>query len=237
MKTVLHPAAGRGHAVYDWLDTYHTFSFAGYYDPERVNFGLLRVLNDDLIRGGTGFDTHTHDNMEIVTIPLTGGLRHKDSTGSEGETKSGEIQAMSAGIGVTHSEMNASGTEDCNFLQIWILPQEKDILPRYQQKSFDAAKRQNRFQEVVSPKHENPDTLWINQQAYFSLADLEIDTEISYHLHIPTHGVYLFVIEGSLRIGDKALTRGDGMGIWDISDITIRALEKTNLLLMEVPME
>ncbi len=181
MKTTLHKADSRGYVDHGWLKTYHTFSFASYYEPSRVRFGLLRVLNDDIIEGGMGFGTHPHDNMEIVTIPLEGTLAHKDSMGTKQTLKPGEIQIMSAGSGLTHSEFNNSETERINLLQIWVFPKERDIEPRYDQKVFDTGERKNKFQTVVSTEKENG-AMWINQDAYFSLADLDNGKELDYKI-------------------------------------------------------
>src|SRR5512147_2030361 len=172
MKTTLHKADSRGYVDHGWLKSYHTFSFASYYEPSRVRFGLLRVLNDDIIEGGMGFGTHPHDNMEIVTIPLEGTLAHKDSMGTKQTLKPGEIQIMAAGSGLTHSEFNNSETEQINLLQIWVFPNERDIEPRYDQKVFDTTERKNKFQTLVSPEKENG-AMWINHDAYFSLADID----------------------------------------------------------------
>lgn len=237
MKTVLHRAETRGHAAYDWLDTYHTFSFSNYYDPERVHFGLLRVLNDDIIQGGTGFGTHSHDNMEIVTIPLTGKLKHQDSMGTESVIADGEVQIMSAGTGVSHSEYNGSDTEPGNFLQIWIFPKLMNIAPRYDQKLFDPAHRKNRFHTIVSPDQNKEGALWINQDAWFTLLDLDKGQDMIYETHHPDCGTYIFVIVGKVEIAGEYLKRRDGMGIWDVRKFGLKAEEDSRLLLMEVPME
>lgn len=235
MKTVLHKAGTRGHANHGWLDSYHTFSFAGYYDPSRVHFGLLRVLNDDVVKGGMGFGQHPHDNMEIVSIPLQGALEHRDNTGGHAIIRSGEVQIMSAGSGIAHSEKNASSSEEVNFLQIWVFPKERNIKPRYDQRLFANADRKNVLQTVVAPE-KNGDALWINQDAWFTLTDLTKGTTLDYDLHRPTSGVYVFVINGSVTAGDVSLNRRDGLGIEQTDKFSLRADSDAEVLLVEVPM-
>lgn len=235
MKKTIHKADSRGYFDHGWLKTYHTFSFAGYYDPKRIRFGLLRVLNDDIVEPGMGFGTHPHDNMEIVTIPLEGELAHKDSMGHKQAIRPGEIQAMSAGSGLTHSEFNNSDTEKVNLLQIWVFPNEVDIEPRYEQKVFNTEERKNKFQTVVSPEKENG-AMWINQDAYFSLAEMEKGKELNYKIKLKGNGVYLFVIEGSVSAADENLGRRDGMGVEDIDELKIKSDENSEILLIEVPM-
>ncbi|HRE10570.1 MAG TPA: pirin family protein [Ignavibacteria bacterium] len=236
MKTTLHKAETRGKADHGWLNSHHTFSFASYHNPERVRFGLLRVLNDDIVHAGEGFGTHPHDNMEIISIPLSGALAHKDSTGNEHVINTGDVQIMSAGSGLYHSEYNASKKEAVNFLQIWVFPKERDIEPRYDQRSYDPDDRKNKFQLVVSPEKESS-SLWINQDSYFSLTDLEKGSSIEYKLHNPANGIYLFLIEGSIRAGDIQLNKRDGLGIEDTNSINLTAAENSQLLLIEVPMK
>lgn len=236
MKTTLHKADTRGKADHGWLNSHHTFSFASYHNPERVRFGLLRVLNDDIVQPGEGFGTHPHDNMEIVSIPLSGALAHKDSTGNEHVINTGDVQIMSAGSGLYHSEYNASKKEAVNFLQIWVFPKERDIEPRYDQRSYDPDDRKNKFQLVVSPEKESS-SLWINQDSYFSLTDLEKGSSIEYKLHNPANGIYLFLIEGSIRAGDIQLNTRDGLGIEDTNSINLTAAENSQLLIIEVPMK
>ncbi|HET9053803.1 MAG TPA: pirin family protein, partial [Cyclobacteriaceae bacterium] len=192
MKTIIHKAETRGHANHGWLNSHHTFSFAGYYDPSRINFGALRVLNDDIVTGGRGFGQHPHDNMEIISIPLKGALEHGDNTGGHGIIKSGEVQIMSAGSGIAHSEKNASATETVNFLQIWVFPKVKNIQPRYDQKLFPAEERINKFQTVVSPEKDGKG-LWINQDAWFSLGKMKAGFTTEYTLNKTSNGVYAFV--------------------------------------------
>ena len=235
MNTVLHKANTRGHANHGWLDSYHTFSFAGYHDPTRIHFGALRVLNDDVVKGGAGFGQHPHDNMEIVSIPLRGALEHGDNTGGHGIIKSGEVQIMSAGSGIAHSEKNASKTDDVNFLQIWVFPKERNIQPRYDQKLFSVDDRQNKFQTVVSPEKNNG-ALWINQDAWFSLGKLQAGVSTEYTVNKSGNGVYAFIIEGDVTTVDQKLNKRDGLGVWDIDKITITAGSEAEVLLIEVPM-
>ncbi|MDX1629222.1 MAG: pirin family protein [Fulvivirga sp.] len=235
MEKVIHKAESRGHANHGWLDSHHTFSFAGYHNPERMRFGLLRVLNDDIVAGGQGFGKHPHDNMEIISIPLSGALKHEDTTGRSEVIRTHDVQIMSAGSGLMHSEFNHSDIEEVNFLQIWVFPKEKNIEPRYEQKTFPPDQRQNEIKTVVSPRKDE-DTLWINQDAYFSLASLDDGIEKTYEIQKPANGVYAFVIEGQVEINGEVLNKRDGMGVVDVEQINIQAKEKTELLLIEVPM-
>ncbi len=235
MKTTLHKADSRGKADHGWLNSHHTFSFASYHNPERVRFGLLRVLNDDIVQPGEGFGTHPHDNMEIISIPLKGSLAHKDSTGNEHVINTGDVQIMSAGSGLYHSEYNASQKDEVNFLQIWIFPKERDIKPRYDQKTYNADDRKNKFQLVVSPD-KNKGSLWINQDAYFSLVNLEKGKDVSYNINKKGNSLYLFLLEGSVTAAGVKLGKRDGLGIEDTDEVTISANENSELLLIEVPM-
>lgn len=235
MKTTLHKANTRGHAKHGWLDSHHTFSFAGYHEPSRVNFGALRVLNDDIVKGGAGFGQHPHDNMEIISIPLRGALEHGDNTGGRGIIKSGEVQIMSAGSGIAHSERNASKTDDVNFLQIWVFPKVRNIEPRYDQKLFPYAERLNKLQTVVSPD-ESTSSLWINQDAWFSIGRFSKDFSTEYNVNKTTNGVYAFVLEGDITINGQKLNRRDGLGLWEIDKITLSADSDSEVLLIEVPM-
>ncbi len=230
----MHKSHTRGHVNYGWLDSHHSFSFGRYYDPDREQFGKLRVLNDDIVVGGAGFGTHPHNNMEIVSIPLQGAIEHQDSMGTRGVIQTGDVQIMSAGSGITHSEYNQSATEAVNFLQIWVLPRQKNIKPRYAQKSYDLGQSLNQWNTVVAPDH--PDALRINQDAYFQLATLEKGKTLSYELKNFQHGVYLFVIEGRIKVGDITLDKRDGAGFYDLQHLTVESEEKTYLLLIEVPM-
>jgi len=233
MKKVIHKADTRGVAEFGWLHSRHTFSFGHYFDPNRIQFGALRVLNDDIVEPGKGFGTHPHDNMEIVSIPLSGTLAHKDSTGNEKTIQTGEVQIMSAGTGLTHSEYNYSSTDQVNFLQIWVLPKERDIQPRYDQKFFDF--KENGFTRVVSPSDEN--ALWINQDAVFSVAKAKAGNSVSYKLTDPAHGVYAFVIDGKVAIAGETLNARDGLGISEVDQIEINPSEDSKVLLIEVPMQ
>lgn len=236
MKTVLHRAATRGHQDHGWLKANHTFSFANYYDAERMHFGALRVLNDDYVEGGMGFGMHPHANMEIITIPLSGELHHRDSMGNFGAIRKGEIQVMSAGTGVQHSEFNGLEDEAVTLLQIWVIPNQMGVEPRYDQiRIADNAKR-NDFQQIVSPNADDEGS-WIHQDAWFSLADFEAAFSKNYSLHREGNGVYVFVISGKVKIGDTELSARDGMGIWEADYFTLEALEDSEILLMEVPMQ
>ncbi len=235
MKTILFKAADRGSADYGWLKPNYYFSFAQYHDPGKVHFGLLRVLNDDFVAGGGGFPTHPHDNMEIVTIPLTGALQHKDSTGGNGIIKAGDIQIMSAGTGVQHSEFNASSTDPVTLFQVWVFPKERNIKPRYDQKAFDINDRQNKWQTVVSPI-DSDNALWINQDARFSLTDLDAGKEISYSTALKGNGVFLVVINGSVQVDGQQLNKRDALGISETDNFTIKATEDAELLAIEIPM-
>ncbi len=234
MKTVLHKANTRGHNSFGWLNSYHSFSFGHYYNPERMHFGALRVLNDDTVAPGMGFGKHPHDNMEIVSIPLSGDLHHQDSTGRNEIIRQHDVQIMSAGSGIAHSEMNANKDQQVKFLQIWVMPKELNINPRYEQKSFKPADRANQIFTVVAP--DNQDAVWINQDAWFSLANFEAGKNDEYFLRQMDNGVYVFVINGSVTINDTVLHERDGLGIWDIGSIKIEANTTTELLLIEVPM-
>ncbi len=235
MHTTIQRAQERGSADYGWLKPNYYFSFSGYHNPEKVRFGLLRVLNDDYIAGGGAFPTHPHDNMEIVTIPFTGALKHKDNTGGEGVIKAGDIQIMSAGAGILHSEANASSTDPVTLFQIWIFPKERNITPRYDQRTFDMADRNNKWQVVVSPIAAD-NGLWINQDARFSLTKLEAGKSIEYKNAFQGNGVYLVVISGSIQLNGETLHTRDAAGITASNQFTITANEQTEVLAIEVPM-
>lgn len=236
MKSVLHKAETRGHADHGWLDTYHTFSFAGYYNPERIHFGVLRVLNDDTVAGGMGFGTHPHDNMEIISIPLEGELEHRDSMGNRHVIRAGEVQVMSAGTGVTHSEKNLNRDQLTRFLQIWVFPNRRDVEPRYAQQAFPAEGRRNQLQQVLSPDP-NDEGVWIHQDAWFHLIDPQADHAFTYRFRRPENGLYIFVLEGEVEAAGFTLGRRDGLGIHDTDSVDIRAVQDSRLLLMEVPMQ
>ena len=238
MKTKLFEANSRGNADHGWLKANFSFSFGNYYNPERVQFGMLRVLNDDTIAGGTGFGTHPHANMEIITIPLEGGLKHRDSMGNEGVIRFGEVQVMSAGTGIQHSEMNASQNDTAKTLQLWVFPDEEDVTPRYDQKSFDIENQINKFVTIVSPKDKNDgNALWVYQQTFFNLGIFEKDTSITYKVNIPENGVYLFLIEGEIEVDNQILKTRDAMGIIDFEQFEIKINSKSKILLIEVPMK
>ncbi len=233
MKTTLHTADSRGAADFGWLKSRHTFSFGRYFHPDRVQFGALRVLNDDRIAGGSGFGTHPHDNMEIVSIPLAGAIEHKDSTGHQEVIRPGEVQIMSAGTGLTHSEYNHFKDQETHFLQIWIFPKVRDISPRYEQKMFDKEARKNQWQAVVSPEHEG--AIRINQDAVFYLSDLDQNRTLNFEPHFKGHGVYAFLIEGEIEIAGVTLRNRDGLGIENFDNLEVKALSNSTLLLIEVP--
>ncbi len=235
MKTVVHKAATRGHANHGWLNSYHTFSFAGYYDQNRIHFGALRVLNDDSVAAAMGFGTHPHDNMEIISIPLSGDLKHKDSMGNETVIKQGDIQVMSAGTGISHSEVNANKDKEVKFLQIWIIPNKKNVQPRYGQIQMNEAKMNNAFLQVLSP-NENEEGVWIHQDAYFSIGKLEKSFSTTYQLKNKANGVYAFVLEGAATIARNELSKRDGLEITETDLFTVTANEDAKILLMEVPM-
>ncbi len=234
MIKTLHKADTRGVAEHGWLSSRHTFSFAEYRDPERIRFGLLRVINDDVVQPSMGFGTHPHENMEIISIPLAGELRHQDSMGNTQIIKAGEVQIMSAGTGIRHSEYNGSESEDVNFLQIWVLPEAQDIEPRYDQKLFSADERQGRFQNIVSPD-ENDGGVWINQQAWFWLGDFKAGQSDAYTIKRSENGAYFFVLEGAVAVADEQLARRDGIGIEGAASVDVKATEDCQLLVMDVP--
>jgi len=237
MKQVLHKADTRGQADHGWLQSRHTFSFAGYHDPERMGFGLLRVVNDDIVQPSMGFGTHPHENMEIVSIPISGELRHQDSMGNTQHIRAGEVQIMSAGTGITHSEYNASDSEPVAFLQIWVIPKFQNIEPRYGQQLFACDDRKNNFQALVSPdKDNNDDAIWINQDAWFSQGDFDSNQTGSYTIKREGNGVYFFVLEGAVTIADEQLQRRDGIGIEDATNIDFEVAEDCQLLVIDVPM-
>ena len=237
MKTTYHKADSRGKADHGWLKSYHSFSFANYYNPERMGFGQLRVLNDDIVKPKMGFGTHPHQNMEIISIPLSGALSHKDSMDNKRAITVGEVQVMSAGTGLQHSEFNDSKTDEVNFLQLWIQPQELGVTPRYEQKEFDPQKRENQFQTVVAPKDNVvEDALWIHQDAYISIGNFEAGQEVNFTLKDSAHGIYVFLLEGEITIGEQTLAIKDALGIWDTNEVTINIQKEAKILVIEVPM-
>jgi redox-sensitive bicupin YhaK (pirin superfamily) len=231
---IIHKAEDRGMADHGWLKTAHSFSFANWYNTQKIHFGALRVLNDDWIAPRQGFGMHPHENMEIITIPLSGALAHKDSMNNSETIHTGEVQIMSAGTGVFHSEFNASDTQPVSLLQTWVFPKEYNITPRYEQKAFDAQNRQNQWQVVVSPNKETGG-LWINQDSVYSLANLSAGTRLEYKPHFSENVGYLFVITGKLKLLDQVLGMRDAIGINELKDIEIEALEPSEILMIEVP--
>ena len=236
MKTILYPADSRGYADHGWLKTNHTFSFANYYNPERIHFGALRVLNDDWIAAGEGFGKHPHDNMEIITIPFTGAVLHQDSMGNKGVIIPGEIQVMSAGTGIFHSEHNNSKDEALTLFQIWVFPDKKNVTPRYDQITISDLSKKDELYQILSP---NPDDqgVWIHQNAWFHLGDLSKDTELDYTLKQAGSGVFIQVIEGEILVGENRLTTRDAVGITETDSIHIKAETNARILVMEVPMK
>ena len=235
MKTILHKANTRGHANHGWLNSYHTFSFAGYHDPKRVHFGVLRVLNDDTVAGGMGFGAHPHDNMEIISIPTSGDLEHTDNMGTQQVIRQGDVQVMSAGTGIQHSEKNKNKDKEVKFFQIWVFPNKKNAAPRYDQKNFSDADKHNKLLTVVSPIGTDDTGVQIHQDAWFSLGKLDKDFTTVYDLKKKENGVYAFVIEGDVTINGQKLNRRDGLGITELDQLEIKADNDAELLLMEVP--
>jgi redox-sensitive bicupin YhaK (pirin superfamily) len=236
MNMILHKADTRGHANHGWLDSYHSFSFAGYYDPERIHFGALRVLNDDTVAGGMGFGAHPHDNMEIISIPTSGDLEHKDNMGNTQVIRQGDVQVMSAGTGIQHGEKNHSSSQPVKFFQIWVFPKEKNVKPRYDQKNFSDSDKHNKLLTVVSPLGTNDGGVQVHQDAWFSLGKLDKNTALDYELHKKENGIYAFVIDGDVTINGEKLNRRDGLEITGNDKLYITADSDAELLLMEVPM-
>jgi len=235
MKTALHKASTRGHGNHGWLDSHHSFSFANYHNPERMNFGVLRVLNDDKVDKGMGFGTHPHDNMEIISIPLEGDLEHKDSMGNTTIIKSGDVQVMSAGTGIRHSEYNKSTTEEVKFLQIWLFPNQRNVTPRYDQISIQGIKKKNELYQILSPSKDD-EGVWIHQDAWFHLGEFDEETSSDYQLKKQVNGVYFFVLEGNVEVQGESLNKRDGFGVWDTNTIAFKASKNSKFLAMEVPM-
>ena len=235
MNTVLYKAETRGHANHGWLNSHHSFSFANYHNPERMHFGVLRVLNDDQVSAGKGFGTHPHDNMEIISIPLEGDLEHKDNMGNETVIREGDIQVMSAGTGVFHSEYNRNKDKEVKFLQIWLFPKTKNVSPRYDQVSIRDIEKKNEFYQVLSPNQDD-EGVWIHQDAWFHLGNLDSGIQKEYEIKKGGNGVYVFVLEGDVSIEDQDLNKRDGFGIWNTDKIKIKANSNAKVLLMEVPM-
>lgn len=236
MQTVFHPADSRGLANHGWLKSNHSFSFSNYYNPERMSFGTLRVLNDDYVAPGRGFGKHPHDNMEIISIPLSGDLKHEDSMGNTTVIREGDVQAMSAGTGIAHSEMNASGTDPVEFLQIWVFPKRRNITPNYSQITLEAEALDNQLDQILSPNADDRGVT-VNQDAWFHLGKLSAGTTLDYKLKKAGNGIYAFLLEGEATVGGQALGKRDGLGVWETDKIDITANQDAKLLLMEVPME
>jgi len=235
MKSVLHKAETRGLANHGWLNSRHTFSFANYNNPERVHFGVLRVLNDDIVAPGRGFSTHPHDNMEIISIPLEGDLEHKDSMGNIAVIREGDVQVMSAGTGITHSEYNKNADKEVKFLQIWVFPNKRGVTPRYDQIKLSEAKMDNQFAQILSPNSDD-EGVWIHQNAWFHMADLKKGKALDYKLKQTGNGVYFFILKGDVEIGNQPLQSRDGYGVWDVDKLDITATADARILAMEVPM-
>ena len=236
MKTILHKADSRGHANHGWLNAYHSFSFASWFNPERVQFGMLRVLNDDTIAAGMGFGTHPHDNMEIITIPLEGDLVHKDSMGNASVIKTGDIQVMSAGTGIQHSEFNPNADLQTKLFQIWLFPKFRNVEPRYQQITLDQSLQKNNFAQILSPNSDD-EGVWIHQDAWFYLSDFEKNYTSKLTLKKEGNGFYIMNIEGEIEVNGKKLEKRDAIGIWEITEIEVKATSDSKFLIMEIPME
>jgi len=236
MKAILHKAATRGHADHGWLESWHSFSFAGYYNPERMHFGALRVLNDDTVAADMGFGRHPHDNMEIISIPTSGELLHEDNMGHRQVIRAGDVQAMSAGTGIQHSEKNNSRDEEVRFFQIWVFPNLRNVEPRYDQKTFSDEEKKNRLVNVVAPMGSGNGAVEIYQNAWFYLGDLDRGVSLEYQLKDPAHGVYIFLVEGNVTMAGESLNRRDAIGITGASKLEIRADSQAEILVMEVPM-
>jgi hypothetical protein len=233
--TVLHKADTRGHADHGWLNAYHSFSFASWSNPQRMQFGALRVLNDDTVAAGMGFGTHPHDNMEIITIPLEGDLAHKDSMGNTEVIRNGDVQVMSAGTGVKHSEFNPNKEKRTKLLQIWVFPNQQNVEPRYQQISLNPEERKNKLQQIVSPNADD-NGVWIHQDAWFHLGKFDKGVTAAYNLKKEGNGVYAFILSGTATIDGQELEARDGYGIWDIPSFNIKPTSDSEFLLMEIPM-
>ena len=235
-NTVLHKANTRGHADHGWLNAYHSFSFASWYNPDRVQFGMLRVLNDDTVAAGMGFGTHPHDNMEIITIPLEGDLAHKDSMGNTEVIKTGDVQVMSAGTGIQHSEFNPNADQHTKLFQIWVFPKYRNVTPRYQQITLDVTEQKNNFAQILSPSADDAG-VWIYQDAWFYLADFDKGFSKTYSINKEGNGIYVFVISGTITVDGQELETRDGLGIWEFNELEFVATSDAKFLLMEIPME
>ena len=235
-NTILHKANTRGHADHGWLNAYHSFSFASWHNPERVQFGVLRVLNDDTVAAGMGFGEHGHDNMEIITIPLEGDLAHKDSMGNAETIKTGDVQVMSAGTGIRHSEFNPNADQQTKLFQIWLFPKTQNVTPRYQQITLNSAEQKNNFAQILSP-NSNDEGVWIHQDAWFYLSDFDKDFSKKLTLKKEGNGFYIINIDGEIEVDGEKLEKRDAIGIWKTSEIEIKAKSNSKFLIMEIPME
>ena len=234
-NSVIHKADTRGNANHGWLNAYHSFSFANWYNPDRIQFGALRVLNDDTIAAGMGFGTHPHDNMEIITIPLEGDLAHKDSMGNSSIIKSGDIQVMSAGTGIQHSEYNPNENQQTKLFQIWLFPNKQNVTPRYEQITLNKEEQKNNFSQILSPSPEN-NGVWIHQDAWFYLSNFDKDFSKKLNLKKEGNGFYIMNIEGKIEVNGSTLEKRDAIGIWDTETININAITESKFLVMEIPM-
>ncbi len=235
MKKVIHRASSRGHADHGWLNSYHTFSFANYYDPNRMNFGVLRVLNDDEVDPGMGFGTHPHNNMEIISIPLEGDLEHKDSMGNTAVIKQGDIQAMSAGTGVSHSERNKNRDKKVKFLQIWVVPNKTNVAPRYDQITLQPESLKDQFLQIISPDAED-EGIWIHQNAWFHLGEFKEGSRVIHTLNDTENGLYIFLLDGNCKVAGETLFKRDGLGVWEADQFQFEMITDSKILLMEVPL-
>lgn len=235
MKTIFYPENERGHANHGWLDAHHTFSFASWYNPEKMNFGVLRVLNDDRVAPGMGFGQHPHDNMEIITIPLSGSIRHQDTMGNQAIVKAGEIQVMSAGTGIQHSETNPSSTEELTLFQIWLFPDKRGHEPRYDQRPLDEAKMNNQFAQILSP-NASDDNVWIHQNAWFNMGKFTEDKTVEYKMNDTSNGLFVMQVEGESTVANQTLKRRDAIGIVESDTVVLDIKKGSTLLLMEVPL-
>lgn len=236
MKTLFHSSDFRGHANHGWLNAKHSFSFASWYNPDRVHFGNLRVLNDDTVAPGMGFGTHPHDNMEIITIPLAGALTHQDSMGNKATIQAGEIQVMSAGTGIQHSEFNANEDQDLSLLQIWVFPNQRGVTPRYDQQLIDYAAATGQFKQILSPNADD-EGVWIHQNAWFNIGKFDNASSQTYQLNDSNNGVYAFVIEGGMTIDGQKAEKRDAIGLWETKEFDIQIEANSTILLMEIPMQ
>jgi redox-sensitive bicupin YhaK (pirin superfamily) len=235
MPSILHRAETRGHANHGWLDSHHTFSFANYYNPDRMNFGVLRVLNDDVVSEAKGFGTHPHNNMEIISIPLEGDLQHMDNMGNSTVIRQGDVQVMSAGTGIQHSEYNKNPDKPVKFLQIWMFPNKQNVEPRYDQISLKDIERKNAFYQILSPNKADQG-VWVHQEAWFHLGDFDSSSSETYALKKKGNGIYIFVLDGEVMINNQSLGKRDGYGIWEMDGFILKSRERSKVLVMEVPM-